>query len=68
MDYLGKKYRPSPFVNVTYSSEVPSKETVRSVIQEDFYHNFSYFRSTAIYQIIMAKRREALACHDDDAS
>jgi len=44
----------------TYSSDVPSEETVRSVIQESFYHNFQDFCNTAIYRIIMSKSRKAL--------
>ncbi|KKM12597.1 hypothetical protein SY88_02810 [Clostridiales bacterium PH28_bin88] len=52
----------------TYSSEVPSEETVRSVIQENFYHNFHDFHNTAIYQIIMSKSRGALASKDGNAA
>jgi len=52
----------------TYSSEVPSEETVKSVIQENFYHNFHDFRDTAIHQIIMLKRTEALVCHNNDTT
>jgi len=44
----------------TYSSKVPSEETVRSIIHESFYHNFHDFCSTAIYRIIMPETRKAL--------
>jgi len=40
----------------TYSSRAPSEETVRSILQEEFYHNFYDFRNDAIYQFIMSKR------------
>ena len=42
----------------TITSAVPSEETVKSVIQEEFFHNFSVFKNTAIYQIIMSKSRK----------
>ena len=42
----------------TYSSEVPSEEMVKRVIQHEFYHNFRKFRNTAIYKIIQNKRRQ----------
>jgi hypothetical protein len=40
----------------TYSSEVPSEEMVKRVIQHEFYHNFRKFKHTAIYRIIQDKR------------
>jgi len=40
----------------TYSSEVPSEEMVKRVIQYEFYHNFRKFKHTAIYRIIQDKR------------
>ncbi len=52
----------------TYTSEVPSEETTKSVIQENFYHNFRDFRDTAIYQIIMSKSREPLISKDGNAA
>jgi hypothetical protein len=42
----------------TVSSTIPSEEGVRSVIQHKYYHNFRFFRNTAIYQIIMSKSRK----------
>jgi hypothetical protein len=42
----------------TVSSEVPSEETVRSVIWEEFFHNFRFFSGSLIYQIIIAKSRK----------
>ncbi len=42
----------------TVTSTIPSEETVRSVIQQEFFHNFRIFSNTAIYRIIMAKRRK----------
>ncbi|MCP3680809.1 MAG: hypothetical protein GY782_11365 [Gammaproteobacteria bacterium] len=41
----------------TISSAIPSEETVRSVVQEEFFHNFRIFSNTMIYQIIMSKCR-----------
>jgi hypothetical protein len=43
----------------TYSSDVPSEEMVKRVIQHEFYHNFRKFRNTAIYRIIQSKRRQS---------
>jgi hypothetical protein len=43
----------------TYSSDVPSEEMVKRVIQHEFYHNFRKFRNTAIYRIIQNKRRQS---------
>jgi len=40
----------------TYSSEVPSEEMVKTVIQYEFYHYFRRFKHTAIYRIIQHKR------------
>jgi hypothetical protein len=42
----------------TYSSEVPSEEMVKRVIQHEFYHNFRKFKHTAIYRIIQDKRTQ----------
>ncbi len=42
----------------TVSSSFPSEETVKSVVQEEFFHNFRTFNNAAIYRIIMAKRRK----------
>jgi hypothetical protein len=42
----------------TVTSAIPSEEIVRSVIQQEYYHNFSFFRNTAIYRIIMSKSRK----------
>ncbi|MDA8336546.1 MAG: hypothetical protein M0Z41_16410, partial [Peptococcaceae bacterium] len=43
----------------TTTSEVPSEETVMSVIRESFFHNFRDFRNTGIYAIITAKKRKS---------
>ena len=43
----------------TFSSDVPSEEMVKRVIQHEFYHNFRKFRNTAIYRIIQDKRRQS---------
>jgi len=45
----------------TYSSEVPSEEMVKRVIQHEFYHDFRKFKHTAIYRIIQVKRRQSTA-------
>jgi len=39
----------------TITSPLPSEETVKFVVQKEFFHNFHSFRYTAIYQIIMSK-------------
>ena len=41
----------------TVTSTVPSEEIVKSVIQQEYYHNFRFFRHTAIYRIIMSKSK-----------
>jgi hypothetical protein len=41
----------------TVSSTIPSEEVVQSVIQQEYFHNFSNFSTDAIYRIIMSKRR-----------
>ena len=42
----------------TVTSTVPSEEVVKTVIQQEYYHNFRFFRNTAIYRIIMSKSRK----------
>jgi hypothetical protein len=42
----------------TVTSTIPSEEVVRSVIQQEYYHNFRIFRNTAIYRIIMSKSKQ----------
>jgi hypothetical protein len=44
----------------TVSSTIPSEEVVQSVIQQEYFHNFSNFSTDAIYRIIMSKRRGKL--------
>jgi uncharacterized membrane protein len=41
----------------TATSIIPSEEIVKSVLQEEHFHNFHSFSNTAMYQIIMSKRR-----------
>jgi hypothetical protein len=41
----------------TISSVIPSEEIVRSVVQEEYFHNFRTFTNSAIYRIIMSKSR-----------
>lgn len=41
----------------TITSFIPTEETARSVIQEEFFHNFRSFNNSAIYRIIMSKSR-----------
>ncbi|MHC1631139.1 MAG: transposase [Methanotrichaceae archaeon] len=45
----------------TMTSAVPSEEVVKSVIQEEYYHNFRSFSNSAIYRIIMSKNRKRRA-------
>ena len=42
----------------TVTSAIPTEETVRSVVQEEFFHNFRVFSNTVIYGIIMSKSRK----------
>jgi hypothetical protein len=49
----------------TVTSDIPSEEVVRSVIQHEYYHNFFIFRNSAIYRIIMSKSRKTAV---DDVS
>jgi len=42
----------------TITSFIPTEETARSVIQEEFFHNFRSFNNSAIYEIIMSKSRD----------
>lgn len=44
----------------TVTSTIPSEEVVKSVIQEEYYHNFRCFKSSAIYRIIMSKKRKPM--------
>jgi uncharacterized membrane protein len=41
----------------TVSSSIPSEEVVRSVVQQEYYHNFRAFSTDAIYRIIVSKNR-----------
>jgi hypothetical protein len=41
----------------TITSTIPTEETVRSVIQEEYFHSFRSFNNSAIYPIIMSKSR-----------
>jgi len=45
----------------TYSSEVPSEEMVKAVLQHEFYHHFRDFKHTAIYRIIREKTNHQTA-------
>jgi hypothetical protein len=42
----------------TITSTVPSEEVVKSVIQQEYYHNFGSFKDTAIYRIIISKSKK----------
>jgi hypothetical protein len=42
----------------TVSSDIPSEEVVKAVIQEEYYHNFRFFANSAIYRIIMSKSKK----------
>lgn len=42
----------------TITSTIPSEEVVRSVVQQEYFHNFHIFSNTAIYLIIMSKSRK----------
>jgi hypothetical protein len=44
----------------TVTSTIPSEEVVKSVIQQEYYHNFRDFNDTAIYRIIMSKSKKQL--------
>ena len=45
----------------TFTSIVPSEEIVKSVVQQEYYHNFRSFNDTAIYRIIMSKSKKLSA-------
>ena len=42
----------------TFTSAIPSGQVVRSVIQEEYFHNFRDFSNSAIHQIIISKSRK----------
>lgn len=42
----------------TISSAIPSEETVKLVVQQEFYFNFRSFKNSATYRIITAKFRQ----------
>ena len=42
----------------TVTSSIPSEEIVKSVVQQEYYHNFRFFSNTAIYRIIMSKSKK----------
>ena len=42
----------------TVTSTIPFEEVVRSVVQQEYYHNIFIFRNSAIYRIIMSKSRK----------
>jgi hypothetical protein len=42
----------------TVTSTIPSEQIVRSVIQEEYFHNFRFFSNSAIYRIIMSKSKK----------
>lgn len=46
----------------TITSTIPSEEVVRSVVQQEYFHNFHIFSNTVIYQIIMSKSRKLYDC------
>ena len=73
LQILAVKYPQSVWSNYTgwlrtKRTNVPSEETVRLVIQNIFYHNFNFFKNTAIYEIIMSKKRERLYLYDDNVA
>jgi hypothetical protein len=41
----------------TVTSTIPSEKVVKSVIQQEYYQNFRFFRDTVIYRIIMSKSK-----------
>ncbi|MFP3999591.1 MAG: hypothetical protein ACLFUN_07075, partial [Desulfobacterales bacterium] len=43
----------------TVTSMIPSEEVVQAVIQMEYYHNFRFFRNSAIYRIIMSKSKKS---------
>lgn len=42
----------------TVRSTIPTEEVVKAVVQEEFYHNFRFFKNEAIYEIIMSKSKK----------
>lgn len=52
----------------TKRTSVPTEDIVRSVIQEDCFHNFGVFSNCLIFRIITAKRRQAQFWYRDAAA
>ena len=42
----------------TVTSSIPSEETVKSVVQEEFFHNFRIFKHTAIYRKLCQRAKK----------
>lgn len=52
----------------TKTANIPTEETVSSVLQQEFYHNFCDYAETAIFKIITAKQRKQTYLYDEDAA
>jgi len=52
----------------TKTSEIPSEDTVRSVLQQEFYHNFCNYSDTAIFKIIRTKQRKHTYLYGDECA
>ena len=50
----------------TKTSDIPTEETVSSVLQQEFYYNFCNFSDTATFKIITAKQRKQTCLYDDE--
>lgn len=50
----------------TRTSNVPIEDTVRSVLQQEFYYNFCNYSDTATFKIITAKQRKQTYLYDDE--
>ena len=52
----------------TKTSDIPTEETVSSVLQQEFYHNFCDYDDTAIFKIITPKQRKQIYLYDDEVA
>jgi len=52
----------------TKTTDIPTEETVSSVLQQEFYHNFCDYTETAIFKIITAKQRKQTYLYNDDVA
>lgn len=52
----------------TKTSEIPTEDTVRSVLQQEFYYNFCNYSDTAIFKIITTKQRKQTCLYNNECA